>query len=89
MEQVEDPPAVELTVLLVEVMHDVMLLLLDAEDCPDANEEDEDPVEMVIGAAVHGIVGLADAQAQRELAAASTAPTEAPQALITQSSAAD
>ena len=88
MEQVEDPPAGELAVPLVEVVHDVVLLL-DAEDCPGADEEDDDPVEVVIGAAVHGFVGLADAQAQRELAAASTAPTEAPQALITQSSAAD
>jgi hypothetical protein len=39
--------------------------------------------------AVHGVVGLALAQAQRELAAPKTLPAEAPQALITQYSAAD
>jgi hypothetical protein len=38
--------------------------------------------------AVHGVVGLALAQAQRELAAAKTLPAEAPQAPITQVNAA-
>jgi len=39
--------------------------------------------------AVHGVVGLALAQAQREPAAPKTLPAEAPQALITQFMAAD
>ena len=38
---------------------------------------------------VHGVVGLALAQAQRELAEAKTLPAEAPQAPITQFKAAD
>lgn len=38
---------------------------------------------------VHGVVGLALAQAQREFAAPKTAPAEAPQLLITQFKAAD
>ena len=37
----------------------------------------------------HGVVGLALAQAQRELAAPRTLPAETPQALITQFKAAD
>jgi len=37
----------------------------------------------------HGVVGLALAQAQRELAAPKTLPAEAPQALMTQFRAAD
>jgi len=39
--------------------------------------------------AVHGVVGLALAHAQREFAAPKTFPAEAPHALITQFSAAD
>jgi hypothetical protein len=39
--------------------------------------------------AVHGVVGLALAQAQRELAEAKTLPAEPPQAPITQFRAAD
>jgi hypothetical protein len=39
--------------------------------------------------AVHGVVGLALAQAQRELAAPNTEPAVAPQALITQFRAAN
>jgi hypothetical protein len=38
---------------------------------------------------VHGVVGFALAQSQRELAAPRTLPAEAPQALITQLKAAD
>lgn len=57
----------------IELLLDLELELLD------------DVVEITVALTdVHGVVGLALAQAQREFAAPNTAPAEAPQALITQ-----
>jgi hypothetical protein len=52
--------------------------------CDEADEDGPLPAEVVMAPVEQGVVGWAVTHAQRELAAPKTAPTDAPQLLITQ-----